>query len=153
MYVTYVRPLLEYCVIVRLPSQFQQKLLDDAQKFILRNILKCRTDYLSCLTECKLESLKTRREKRILTLVMKSKVGSESISSHITKYLIFETSGPTSRNGIMLKPPKFRLKSTNTFYIYMCSIFNSLPLHLRNSFNYSQFFKDLDLYYGVVTST
>jgi len=86
----------------------------------------------------------------MLTILMKCKLGELSVSNQFSNYFKFENSGPTSRNGIKLIPPKFRLFSTNNFSLYICDIFNSLPIDLRNSFNYSQFLKDLDNYYGLL---
>ena len=128
LFVTYIRPQLEYNTSVWSPHLIKNiKLLESVQKIYTKRIFRrCGlpyTSYRDRLDQINLESLERRRLNYDMVLVYKIINGLSYINFHEYFYLV-NTNYNLRRNSLQIKP-LYQIKSTNSSWLN--SFFNRVP--------------------------
>ena len=144
LYVTYIRPILEFSNLSIVLTQTQSDKLESVQRKVTKYICfksnKIDLSYDDRLKYLKMPSLKKRREIQVLGLVYKTLNNLFKIKNKYSNHLTFYE---TSRNGIFCKiPTNYKTKD---FFIFSAKLFNSLPKYVRNEKHFSKFKSHLDL--------
>ena len=134
--------------IVTQPNISQTKSIENVQKFILRDIVHdYKANYKDLLEKFRLQSLRTRREIRIVKIILNIRNATANASPHFAKFLVFKEGGPTNRLGIKLKEEVIKF---SRFMIgqFSVRIFNQLPYNIRTNFNLTNCLNELACFYG-----
>ena len=145
-YITYVRPLLEYCTY--LWSPYQNYLIDKierVQRYFSRRVLfRTKPPYLSRLEILKLETLEIRRIKFDLKLCYKIINGLCDLN--FDKFFTFASSSVTrGHNYKLIKPLSKNNWLLNFYSSRVVSYWNSLPSDVVNVPSFAIFVKKLNL--------
>jgi len=149
LYKTYIRPIVECLNIVIEPNCGQSKSIENVQKYILRDIDRdFSKSYATLLKAYGVESMKTRREIRLLKIVINIRNATNKASRHFSKYITFKNGGITNRRGIELEEQYIHLKKFITFKQCVPKIFNKLPNSIRTNYDFNDCLKQILDFYG-----
>ena len=145
-YITYVRPLLEYCTY--LWSPYQNYLIDKierVQRYFSRRVLfRTKLPYLTRLEVLKLETLEMRRIKFDLKLCFK--IINVLCDLNFDEFFTFASSSVTrGHNYELIKPLSKNNWLLNFYSSRVVSYWNSLPPDVVNASSFAIFVKKLNL--------
>ena len=148
LYLTYILPILEYSNLCLTYNKTQSKRLESVQKRITKYICvkegNLELKYEQRLNHLKIESLEKRRNKQILKLLQKIKIGFKDISEKWINEIEFYEN---SRHGTFAKIRFNRLTKTDkNIFDFSIKLFNNLPKHIRNEPNLSNFMNQLNAF-------
>ena len=145
-YITYVRPLLEYCTY--LWSPYQNYLIDKierVQRYFSRRVLfRTKLPYLTRLEVLKIETLEMRRIK--FDLKLSYKIINGLCDLNFDEFFTFASSSVTrGHNYKLIKPLSKNNWLLNFYSSRVVSYWNSLPPDVVNASSFTIFVKKLNL--------
>jgi hypothetical protein len=140
LYKTYILPILEYCNLILLPNQTQNKRLEmfqrKATKYICYKYGKTDLNYKERLKLLNMSTLEKRRKTKALLLLYKIRHKFVNIPKSWENLFSFKM----MRNGLNIEPIFNRLYLTDKHVFYsLPKLFNSLPIEIRNSIDTKKF--------------
>ncbi len=147
MYKTYILSILENCNLGFYTNLSNTNRIESVQKkvttFICNKLAKYYLNYEHRLKYLKLNTLQNRKLIRGLNILKRIKHSDNLLPQSWLNSILFDN----SRNGIVIKIPKTRIKKCDQqFFIRISKQFNDLPKYIRNSITQTNFIKNVKIF-------
>jgi hypothetical protein len=146
MYKTYILSILENCNLGFYTNLSNTNRIESVQKKVTRFICNKLGKYLNYeqrLKYLKLNTLQNRKLIRGLNILKRIKDSDNLLPQSWLNSILFHN----SRNGIVIKIPKTRIKKCDQqFFIRISKEFNDLPKDIRNSITQTNFIKNVKIF-------